>query len=148
MLKNNMRKTLPYIIIVAAVLLVGIFLIKPGKKQMPQSKSANLPTQGQESIGTNMEETTSESYASGITLDISQPQPNTTVTSPTLIVKGRTSPSAEVFVNDVESKADAAGNFTATITLDEGENPIIVVVNDADGNSAENQILVNYEPGQ
>lgn len=86
-----------------------------------------------------------ESYTSGISLQITQPQPNTTVSNPTITVSGKTSPNADVFVNDKELKANATGNFTTTITLDEGENPIIVVANDADGNSAEQQILVTYQ---
>ncbi len=145
-----MKKNLPYIVIIATVLIAGIFLVKSGNDQR-QARTTSNSSWGQKSATTDThqetsQEAASENYVSGINLVISQPQPNATVTSPNLSVRGKTSPSAEVFVNDVELKADDAGNFNATIILDEGENPIIVVVNDLDGNSAENQLLVTYTP--
>jgi hypothetical protein len=79
-----------------------------------------------------------------ITLSVTSPLNNATVTSPALTVRGKTAPNAEVFVNDAETKADAGGNFFASITLDEGENPVVIVANDANGNSAEQDIMVTY----
>ena len=54
-------------------------------------------------------------------------------------------PLADVGVNDAETKADATGNFSVTINLEEGENPILVVVSDANGNYSEREITITYE---
>jgi hypothetical protein len=81
-------------------------------------------------------------------LTVTSPADKSTVTNPTLIVKGKTSPKAEVFVNESEGVADADGNFSLSITLDEGDNPVIVMVNDADGNLAEKDMNIIYDAGQ
>lgn len=60
-------------------------------------------------------------------------------------VSGKTKANAEVFVNEKELKADANGNFSTNLVLDEGENFIVVSVNDEDGNTAEENLTVNYE---
>ena len=86
--------------------------------------------------------------ATEITLTITSPSDGATVTSATVTVKGKTAPRAEVFINDVSTVADANGNFSANITLDEGENPIVIFANDADGNVAEKEITVTYDSGQ
>ena len=65
--------------------------------------------------------------------------------TPSVTVTGKSFPYAEVFINDTEIKADASGNFTAPVTLDEGENIISVMANDENGNSAEQEITVTYE---
>jgi hypothetical protein len=70
------------------------------------------------------------------------------VTTPTLVIKGVTSPKADVFVNDSEVTADAQGNFTTQITLDEGENTLVVTSNDASGSFAEKDIIVTYNSAQ
>lgn len=76
---------------------------------------------------------------------ILSPANQTVVGSPQLLIRGKTKPSAEVFINDKETIADADGNFATTLTLDEGENLIIVTANDAEGNVAEEELVVTYE---
>ena len=83
-----------------------------------------------------------------LTLAIISPADKSTVKSATLVVKGKTSPKAEVFVNDSEGIADENGNFSLTITLDEGDNPVIVMANDAEGNVAEQDLNIIYDAGQ
>ena len=85
------------------------------------------------------------SVTNQITLTVTSPANNATVTSGTVTVRGKTVPNADVFVNDTETKADASGNFSAFVTLDEGENSIIIVANDANGNTAEQEIMVTSE---
>ncbi len=80
-----------------------------------------------------------------IKLNITSPIPNARVTTSQISVKGQTVPLADVVVNDTETKADATGNFSVTINLEEGENPILVVVSDANGNYSEREIIVTYE---
>lgn len=81
-----------------------------------------------------------------ITLTINSPTSGATVSTSSITVSGKTSPNAEVFVNESETKADAAGNFSVQMSLDEGDNYIIVVANDADGNAAEAELTVIYNP--
>lgn len=83
---------------------------------------------------------------SGITLTISSPSNNTTVSGSSLTVKGKTVSGAEVFVNDLETKADTSGNFSVSLTLEEGENYILVVANDATGNYSEKELSITYTP--
>lgn len=60
-------------------------------------------------------------------------------------VTGNTSAYAEVFVNDMAISADANGNFSTKLVLDEGENIILVSANDEEGNMAQETLTVNYE---
>lgn len=83
-----------------------------------------------------------------ISLVVTAPGNNVTVTNNILTVSGKTAPIAEVYVNDVGVVADAAGIFSAKLTLDEGENYIVVFANDADGNVAEQELSVTYDAGQ
>jgi hypothetical protein len=83
-----------------------------------------------------------------LSLTIVSPANNSTVTNPKLIVKGKTAPGAEVFVNETEGVADVNGNFSLTISLDEGDNPVIVMANDADGNVAEQDLNIIYNAGE
>ena len=85
---------------------------------------------------------------SEIPLTITSPSNGSSVTTTTLIVRGVTSPKADVFVNDSSVVADAQGNFTAQVTLDEGDNTIVVTANDANGNYSEKDITVTYSSGQ
>lgn len=84
----------------------------------------------------------------GLTLTIRSPADKSTVTTATVTVSGTAAPLADVFINDTEAKADSTGKFSVPITLDEGENTIAISANDADGNYAEKQITVTYEPVQ
>jgi len=61
-------------------------------------------------------------------------------------VTGQTVPNADVAINELNLKADAKGNFSANLTLYEGDNPIIISAFDADGNTSEQEITVVYEP--
>lgn len=78
-------------------------------------------------------------------LTISSPTNNSTVSSASATVVGNTFPNADVTVNDAEVKADSSGNFSTELTLEEGENIIIVNAVDEAGNAAEQEITVTYE---
>lgn len=79
-----------------------------------------------------------------INIDITEPKNGSTTTVANILVKGQTVPNADVIVNEKEFKADTQGNFSTTITLDEGENTIYVAANDENGNFAEKEITVTY----
>jgi hypothetical protein len=78
-------------------------------------------------------------------IQILSPSHQSIVTSPYITLRGKTSAQAEVFVNDKETTADAQGNFSVALTLEEGENPIMIVVNDQNGNVGEEEISLVYE---
>src|SRR3989344_3638579 len=61
-----------------------------------------------------------ESRGLGLFLDVTSPTDGAKVSSSTLLVSGKTLPSAEVFVNDSESEADINGVFKVKIELEEG----------------------------
>lgn len=88
---------------------------------------------------------TLEETNQGLILEIDQPKDKKTVNSSSIIVSGKTSPSADVFINEKELKADSQGNFKTTINLDEGENIIAVVASDSQGNYAEKELTVILE---
>lgn len=83
---------------------------------------------------------------SEIALAIVSPADKDTVSEPRVSVRGRTAPNAEVFINEVETRADASGNFSATVPLEEGENYILVVANDERGSFSEKELTVTYIP--
>jgi len=80
-----------------------------------------------------------------ITLEVTSPVNGATVSSPNITVSGKTLPGADVFVNDTELTADANGNFSMQLTLDEGDNQITVSANDNNGFSSEQDLTVTYE---
>jgi hypothetical protein len=90
--------------------------------------------------------TSSVPVVPSLTLTVSQPVTGSTVNTPSVSVKGTTSPGAEVFVNDNSLTADSKGIFSSNVTLEEGENYILVLANDDKGASAEQEILVTYTP--
>jgi type II secretory pathway pseudopilin PulG len=85
---------------------------------------------------------------SQITLTMSAPANNSTVTSSKVTVKGKTLAKAEVFANEAEGFADANGNFSLSVALDEGVNDIIITAVDTEGNVAETVLTVTYNAGE
>ncbi len=81
-------------------------------------------------------------------LTIISPISGTIVTTSSVIISGKTLPKADVSVGDKDLVADAKGNFSTTVTLEEGENYIAVEATGDDGNFAEQELLVTYEPVQ
>lgn len=75
-------------------------------------------------------------------LTITSPTEGASLTGMSVVVKGQTAPGADVGINQLDVKADSKGNFSATISLDEGENTITVITNDDAGNMAEKDITV------
>lgn len=77
-------------------------------------------------------------------LSVSQPQNGITVKNAQIKVIGKTTPNAEVFVNNTDTFADAKGNFSADYTLEEGENYILVGATDSLGKFSEKELVVTY----
>ncbi len=133
-----MKKMTPFLFIIVLAVLVGVILV--GSKALKQSGRYIAPSQTTYPSSTG-------GTASSLTLSVASPTDGAEVTSPTVIVKGKTMPNAEVFVNDTNGTADTNGNFSIATSLDEGENTVIVIVNDADGNVAEQELTVTYTSG-
>lgn len=66
-------------------------------------------------------------------LDVSQPQDQVSVTSPTVIVSGRTDPEAKVSINNQEIQADLSGKFSQEIKLSDSVNTITITANSKSG---------------
>ncbi len=82
----------------------------------------------------------------GLSLTLNSPTNGQTVTTSQITVTGKTTPKAEIFINDLELSADANGNFLQIVSLEEGENYILIVANDTEGNFAEKELSITYEP--
>jgi hypothetical protein len=85
---------------------------------------------------------------SELPLKVTQPVDASTLLSDTVVVKGQTQPGAAVNVNDQMDVADALGNFSVTITLEEGPNAIDVISIDEGGRQGEVLLLVNVALSQ
>lgn len=147
---NPIKKTLGVLLVIFIIIVsfsLGLII-----GQHPNLKTRSATNRGALFPTTEIEETqspqptspSSPTVVSEISLEILSPANGVTVTSPNLAIKGITVARADVFINDLELKADSKGNFTAQLTLDEGENEIIIVANDEDGNVAEKELTVTY----
>ncbi len=139
------------IILLIAILFGGVWFVYRDKLASQKSATSEVneltrPTPDISAVTTPIVNGGSV-VASEISLTISAPINGATVTTSTIAVRGKTKPNADVFVNDETTVADASGNFSVTLTLDEGDNPIVISANDADGNVAEKELIVNYDSG-
>lgn len=143
------------LIIIVLIILIGLLIFR---KRLEESKnnyyaSTSRPEQvvsedrkGQFS-GTIITPTpTSKSILeSSILLQMISPANNVVVKSPKVTIRGKTVASAEVSINEKDTKADTNGNFAVDLTLDEGENLIVIVANDSEGKAAETELTLTYE---
>lgn len=112
-------------ILVALGLLGGLYLNSKGKLNLPLNTKV-------------MDQTNSTSGQ-----DVKSDKITLSVNSDTNgLITGKAAPFAEVFINDQQTKADAQGNFSMKLTLDKGDNQIVVDANDADGNVVEQNLTV------
>jgi hypothetical protein len=79
-------------------------------------------------------------------LKVDEPEDESTVDTPEIEVIGTTAPDAEVSINGQPADVDAEGNFSTTITLQEGLNQIEVVASDYEGKKASRILTVTYTP--
>lgn len=136
MSKINKNKIYLFIILVI-ILGILIFAFQNNSK----NNSSNLYQQEKKSI-----EQVEKNGIKNITLEVTSPANNSKTSSSELILKGKTVPNAEVLVNDEETRADTSGNFSVNVAMEEGENIIIVFVNDQNGDYVEKEIKVIYTP--
>jgi hypothetical protein len=89
-------------------------------------------------------------YKVSVTLDTVQPKlsldlPGDVVSTPTLTIKGKTEPGADVLVNGKAVKVEDDGTFEETVDLEEGTNLITVVAIDDAGNEVKVTRAINRE---
>jgi len=82
---------------------------------------------------------------SQIKLTVDTPTDRSVVSAMIINVSGSTVPLADVTINELALKADAAGKFTTRLTLVEGDNPVVVTAVDANGNYSEQELTVTYQ---
>lgn len=139
------------IVLLVVVVLVGGWFVAKDKRA--QTQSDGVTSQVEDVTPTGLSSGTAQSGASAgtplvstsMTLVISSPADGATVSQSSVTIRGKTKAYAEVFVNDEETIADANGSFSVTLALDEGDNPIVVSANDADGNVVEDELIVYYD---
>ncbi len=102
------------------------------------SKQTKLPMLQQEIVVPTVQPANSNN------LTVSQPQNGITVKKALIQVIGKTTPNAEVFVNDKDTVADTKGNFSVDYMLEEGENYILVGATDSLGKFSEKELSVKY----
>jgi hypothetical protein len=148
-----MQKYIPIAagVVILILIVVGFIMIQTNQSKL----TTNQPVQTQTNETANNTtgevappQTTPVPTIGEISLTISSPTNGTIVKKSTLTVSGTTVPRAEVAVNETEVVADTKGNFSANITLDEGDNLIVITANDASGNLAETELTVTYDTGQ
>ncbi len=86
-------------------------------------------------------------YATNVpALSIDQPSDNQSFSGnqKTVTVKGKTDPNIRVTVNGFWAVTDDTGNYSYTLSLQNGDNKIDVVASDVAGNKAEKVITVHY----
>lgn len=79
----------------------------------------------------------------GVSLTVTSPVNNSQVTATPIIVKGKTIPNTDVFINEKDVRADSQGYFSTPLNIEEGQNYIMIMTNDEAGNYAEHEIVVN-----
>ncbi len=137
-ISKNILLALITVVIIALLGVIGFVLVKP--KNIAVAPKIETPA-GQDSLGGAPTPTPAQ-----VKLTVTSPTDGLIIKTSKLTVKGVTAASAEVFINDLESKADAGGNFSGTLTLDEGDNPISIIAVDENGNFAERELTVSFEP--
>jgi len=135
------------------VLLLGgilVFAMKYSRLSQSQPNMVTLPQKVSISPTgtTQITPTSKDKQVSNILLTVSSPVNGQTVSTSSVVVRGKTVANAQVSINDVDTVADLNGNFSATVNLDEGDNEMTIVANDANGNYSEQVLTVTYNSVQ
>lgn len=133
------------LLLVLAVGAGGYYLYTKGGFKMPGVQTGSNYTLSTMNPTSSSGPSENVSTTGSITLSVTSPVSGATLSSGNVTVKGKTLPNAEVFINDQSTKADTEGNFSLNLTLDEGENNLVVTANDAEGNVAEQNLSVNIQ---
>ena len=80
----------------------------------------------------------------GPNLTINTPSDNQTTTNNTIVVQGKTDTNATVTVNGFQAIVDDQGNFSYTLSLQNGDNNLSIIATDNAGNTTTVQKKVTY----
>lgn len=142
-----MKNTALMVVVLLVVMGGGVYLYQKQKKtsMMNPSNQYNQPNQSTSATSPNSTTSPQVNVSEGLTLDVSKPKDGDTLSESFVTVDGKTAANASVSVNDSDLKADAQGNFSTKVDLDEGENIINVTANDDKGNYAEKELTVTMQ---
>jgi hypothetical protein len=143
-----MMKKASGFIITALIFIAVLVLVYTFIKKGYSNGGGAVSVVSQETPSPEPVQTVVPTISNKISLTISSPADGTTLSSTNVTVKGKTTPNADVFVNDQTGKADASGNFSISIGLDEGANQIVVSANDSIGNATEQDLNVTVSSFQ
>lgn len=141
-------------VLVMGVLVTGGWVIMRGRNSETRTEAGakkvltTLPTSKPEANTPIPPTPTTVKQKGNLPLTITSPGSGTIVKTSTVKVTGTTLSGADVGINDKDVIADKNGNFSATIAIEEGENEIMIVVTDEQGNFAEEIILVTRDENQ
>jgi uncharacterized protein YfaP (DUF2135 family) len=138
------------LITISSLILIGLVLAgcsqggprtsSPAVKNPAASTNPVSPSQTNAQV--TLEDTTGV-LQSDIPLKVASPVDSADLNADTITVQGQTTPGAVVQVNDMSGIADANGNFSIPISLEQGPNAIDVIATDDTGKQGEVLILVN-----
>ena len=80
----------------------------------------------------------------GLSLKVTSPQDESIVYTFETVVTGITAPDAVVSVNGMLVDVDADGEFSTTVSLEEGPNSIEVIASDYEGHEASQILTIVY----
>lgn len=80
-------------------------------------------------------------------LRIIEPMDNATINASLVSIHGKTEPGATVSINDGITIADAQGDFSFDVSLDDGINVINITVSNTSGGQATTTIVANSKEG-
>jgi len=112
---------------------------QPNPQRSPVAGLPPSPTPAEKSVPDNI----SMSLQEGLPLKVIQPSDAATINADSVTIKGQTKPGATLNIDDELGVADADGNFSITISLNEGPNAIDIIATDGSGKEGEVLLLVN-----
>ncbi len=146
-----MKKVFILFVLFLAALAVAIGMSFRETRKAPYTTPAGTgPTGGEISsassstAATGIESDTGAAIAESLPLEVTSPASGT-VSGSSIAVTGKTAPGANVIINEYEMKADATGAFSRTVSLDEGENYISIIVYTDTGEVAETELMIVRE---
>lgn len=141
-----------YLVIILVILLSsGIFFTLKSKEKKTTNNISDITPGEQDNRKNNIIEPTTTVENADVTknknifLEVTEPANNSIVSSSSIPLRGKTVGNTTVFINEQEIKANANGEFSTTVNLDEGENLIYIVAADELGNYIEKEITVILE---
>lgn len=135
----------PLVIIILAAFLISSKTAKKIPSEKKEQSKISISEKTSKENTPSVDKSLNSDYQ-GIELNIIEPKNESVASVSSILVKGKTVPNADVFVNEIELKAGKDGNFSTAFPLYEGDNSILVSANDESGNYSEKEIIVNYQP--